>query len=71
MDNAIDIIISDVMMPKMDGFELLENIKTDERFKNISMIMLTQEQQKKINCLHLHWELTITSQNPSVGKDYW
>jgi signal transduction histidine kinase/DNA-binding response OmpR family regulator len=46
-NNSIDIIISDVMMPKMDGFELLENIKGDKRFKNISMIMLTARALKE------------------------
>lgn len=37
----IDIVISDVMMPVMDGFELLEAIKADQSLHRVSLIMLT------------------------------
>ncbi|WP_323755788.1 ATP-binding protein [Roseivirga sp.] len=37
----IDIVISDVMMPVMDGFELLEAIKKDKALHQVSLVMLT------------------------------
>ena len=37
----IDLIITDLEMPKMNGFELTEKIKGDDRFKHFPIIALT------------------------------
>ena len=45
-----DIIMLDVILPQLDGFSVLEQVKQDETTKNIPVIMLTNlgtEEDKK------------------------
>ncbi|MBP1627981.1 MAG: response regulator receiver protein [Holophagaceae bacterium] len=44
--DGLDLVILDVNMPEMDGFETLRRIKTDPRFKNIPVMMVTTESDR-------------------------
>jgi signal transduction histidine kinase/DNA-binding response OmpR family regulator len=37
----IDLIISDIMMPKMDGYQLLNRVKDNDDYRSIPVLMLT------------------------------
>ncbi len=41
-----DLIILDVMMPEINGYDVCSNLKFDERFKHIPIIILTSRDQE-------------------------
>jgi two-component system chemotaxis response regulator CheY len=42
----VKLIFTDWNMPKMDGYQLLVEVKKDERYKHIPIIMVTSESEK-------------------------
>jgi DNA-binding response OmpR family regulator len=46
-DQLPDLILLDIMLPKMSGFDLLKEIKKEKNTKNIPVILLTNLGQKK------------------------
>ncbi len=51
-NNHIDILLTDIMMPTMDGFELIKRVKDDESLNHIFIAAITglsgEEQVKKV-----------------------
>jgi CheY-like chemotaxis protein len=37
----VDLIVSDVLMPEMDGFDMLRFVRADERFKKVPVVLAT------------------------------
>jgi len=40
-EGTVDLIVTDIQMPRMDGFAMLRRVKSDERYRNIPVIIVT------------------------------
>ena len=53
-ESAPDLILLDLMMPDMDGWEVYQQLKADEKTKNIPVIVVTAKAQSIDKVLGLH-----------------
>jgi DNA-binding response OmpR family regulator len=53
--NIPDLIVADIQMPNLDGYELLKQVRASGFFKDIPMIMLSgiESSQERVKCLRL------------------
>ncbi|MCG2575505.1 Hpt domain-containing protein [Dechloromonas sp. XY25] len=65
IDVMPDVVLSDIEMPRMDGFDLVRNIRADERLRGLPMIMITSRTADK----HRNYALEIGA-NHYLGKPY-
>lgn len=45
--NEVDLVLLDWNMPRMNGFETLEKLKSDPRYADIPVMMVTTESEKE------------------------
>lgn len=59
------VVLSDIEMPRMDGFDLVRNIRSDAKFKHLPIVMITSRIAEK------HRELAMDlGVNEYLGKPY-
>ncbi len=46
-NSTFDFVVSDINMPNMNGFELLREIKKDEKLKHLPVLMVTAEARRE------------------------
>ncbi len=69
MPDRILAVLSDIVMPLIDGFQLLEEISNDSKLGNIPIIVMTasSENQEKIKALRMGaWDFITKPYNPEV-----
>jgi two-component system sensor histidine kinase and response regulator WspE len=45
--NQYDLIVSDIDMPRMNGFEFVSMLKNDDRFKNVPVIIVSYKDRRE------------------------
>jgi len=68
-DSNVDVVLLDVMMPELDGYQTLAAMKNDERLRHIPVLIVSgvEEQDSVVRCIELGATDYLTKPiNPSI-----
>ena len=58
-NSKFDFVVTDINMPNMNGFQLLAEIKKDDKLKHLPVLMVTAEARKE--------DIVLAAQNGAAG----
>jgi len=64
-----DLILLDVMLPNMDGYTALREMRKEDKFKDLPVIVLTGKEQQKVGDLFALEKIAYFVEKPFDNKD--
>ena len=64
-----DAILLDIMLPKMDGYSALREMRKEDEFKDIPVIILSAKEKKKVGDLFALEDIKYFVEKPYDSKD--
>ena len=64
-----DLVLLDVMLPNMDGYTALREMREQEEFKDTPVIILTAKEEKKIGDLFAFEKISFFVEKPFESSD--
>ena len=64
-----DVILLDIMLPKMDGYTALREMRKEDRFKDVPVIVLTGKEKQKVGDLFALEKIAYFIEKPFDSKD--
>ena len=52
-EEKTDLVLLDLQMPRMDGFEVLKSMKSNPEMRDIPVIVMTGDQESEVRCLEM------------------
>lgn len=64
-----DVVLLDIMLPNMDGYSALREMRKEEEFKDIPVIVLTAKEKKKVGDLFALENVAFFVEKPFEAND--
>jgi chemosensory pili system protein ChpA (sensor histidine kinase/response regulator) len=64
-EHVPDVILLDIEMPRMDGYEVAAHVRNDPRLRDVPIIMITSRVGEKHRARAIELGVTITSASPT------